>query len=315
MISRLFALYRRSPFWMRQIIGKSTWPLALLMRPFREIRISDYRMTLDFQDNASFKYWTDRDRYEKVEMSAFLEAVAANPDAQVIDVGANYGAFTLAVAALYRRLGLTKSAPKIISIEPAQRPNAALQRSIDRNGFAGAVDLHRAIVGDTEGEATLFENARSSADNRTHSIVSAPIDVSRESKVSCVTLDAELRRAGLPPDAKLIVKMDIQGNEFRAFRGMLTRLQSAGGYLVFFEHCPYLVESAGLKLDELHDFLRSLAAPMMFEITPTGVVPLHGFDDFLRSVTRIHAESLTTKMQGAGSNYIFCKAMSLTKAA
>jgi hypothetical protein len=109
MIKHLFSLYRQSPFWLRDIIATLTLPIKIFMLPFgNSIYIGGYYMILDYRDNASFKYFTDRERYELTEITAFLKAIIYNKGTYVIDVGANYGAFSLAAANLYR-FGLIKN--------------------------------------------------------------------------------------------------------------------------------------------------------------------------------------------------------------
>jgi len=307
MIAKLFSIYRRSPFWMRDAMGRATWPLRIAMKPFSRVRMGGYVMCLDFRDNASFKYYTDRERYESVEVGAFLSAIARNPGSVIIDVGANYGAFTLAAAAAFGRYDVFE---KIIAIEPDGRAFDALKRSIVVNDFESLVLLERYIVSDSEGEAVLFENARSSADNRTHSVSSAPIRVRQPLTVPCTTIDALLQKHSIQFSSKFVVKMDIQGNEFRALSGMEAALRQSAGFLLFFEHCPYLIESAGLLLPTYHEFLRGLGADVMYEITPAGLVPLADFDAFLASVQRVQSAH-DRRTEGACADYVFGRSMNV----
>jgi FkbM family methyltransferase len=307
MIKRLFKLYRKTPFWARDWVARSTWPLRLATRPFSTIRVGGYSMTLDFMDNASFKYFTDREGYEANEVDAFIRAIARNPGSYVIDVGANYGAYSLAVAAQLGRYGVFE---KILAIEPDARAHSALTRSIAKNGFGGLIDLHRCIADDKMGEQTLYVNARSSADNRTHSVLSAPIRLREQYKMPSVTIDSLVRSLGYPMDSRFIIKMDIQGNEFRAFKGMKELLSRASGYLVFFEHCPFLIESAGLSLSEYHRFIEDLAPQGFVEIGPEGLIDLGSFEGFEASVDRLLRKKETLQ-QGAGENYIVYKNMNL----
>ena len=306
MIAKLFGLYRASPFWLRNMMARATWPVRLAMLPFGTIRVGGYRMVLDFMDNASFKYYTDRERYELAETTAFLSSILHNPGAYVIDVGANYGAFTLAAA----QLGPFRVFQRILAIEPDRRACAALRKSIRKNHFHEFVDLHQVIAGDRDGRETLFVNARSSADNRTHKVTSSPIRVRAKYEVDCTTIDSLLAESSIPLDSRFIVKMDIQGNEAVAFRGMQTALRRAKGFLVFFEHCPYLIESAGINIAEYCEFLESLQADAIFEIGTDDVVRLDGFRGLLDSFRALESTP-ETRMEGTGSNYVLCRGMNL----
>ena len=259
-------------------------------------------MVLDYMDNASFKYHTDRERYELSEVTAFMSAIAHNSPAVVIDVGANYGAFTLAAAKL-AKLGLIE---RLIAIEPDRRPFIALSESIRRNGLEAYVSVYQVIAGDRLGSETIYVNARSSADNRSHQITSAPIRVRDSYEVECVTVDELLRREGTESGKPVIVKMDIQGNEARALKGMEQTLHGASGWILFFEHCPYLVESAGVSLHDFEKWLSDLGADMMFEINGESIDRLVDADALSTVFGRLVTEK-ERKMDGTGTNFVFVK--------
>lgn len=302
MISRLFQVYRASPFWLREAISRATWPLRVAMRPFRTIDMGSYSMVLDFDDNASFKYVADRGRYEHTEVQAFLRAIAHNPGCVVVDLGANYGAFTLAAGHL-AELGLAR---RIVAVEPDRRPFEALRESVRRNGYDSFTTVHQVIAGDSPGRETIFVNARSSADNRSHRVTSSPIRVRDSYEVECVTIDELLARLGETGTAPLVVKMDIQGNEPRALRGMRGALEAAPGWVLLFEHAPYLIESAGIELGPYEDELIALGADEMVEIRGRELSPIAG-PDALRTVFERLGTTTTTRMQGVGTNLVFAK--------
>lgn len=304
MISRLFGLYRKSPFWLRNILSRSTWPLRLAMLPWSRIRVGGYQMQLDFMDNAAFKYYTDRERYEAAECNAFLRSIACNPGCYVLDIGANYGPFTLAAAQLHR-LGLVR---EIHAFEPDRRPARALQGSVRANHLEEVVRVHQVIVGEAEGTERLFVNARSSADNRTHRITSAPIQVRDSYEVPCRTIDAVLEQSGVPLNSQFIIKMDIQGNEARAFRGMRKLLAQAAGVMVFFEHFPYLTRSAGIDPEQYLSELAGLRATEFYEIGEDELQRLPSFDNFLKSALALEQKA-EHRIEGPGANYVLVRGM------
>jgi FkbM family methyltransferase len=74
------------------------------------------------------------------------------PDTSVVDIGANYGVYTLTFAKLVGPRG------RIWAFEPASKTADFLQRSLQENGFSH-VDLIRAALSDHEGEARLSTHA------------------------------------------------------------------------------------------------------------------------------------------------------------
>jgi FkbM family methyltransferase len=303
MIKNLFTFYRNSPFWLRNVIARLTLPLKILMSPFNGIRVGGYYMILDYSDNASFKYYTDRERYELLEVTAFLNAIVHNPRVYVIDIGANYGAFTLAAADLCR----FNIIEKIIAIEPDIKPYSSLGQSLNKNNFS-SVDLRQLIVGDSPGKETLFINARSSADNRTHGVTTAPIRIQKTYEVKSTTVDVLLQELGISLISKFIIKMDIQGNEPRAIKGMGATLKSSEGFILFFEHCPYLIESAGLNLVEYVEILRSLKVDSIYEILNSEIVLLSGFSQLEERFNQLINQE-ENRMQGPAANFILVKNM------
>lgn len=260
-------------------------------------------MTLNFFDNASFKYFAERDGYEEHEVLAFLSTVAHNPGSLVIDVGANYGAFTLPAASL-AQLNLVDG---VMAIEPDRRPFQALERSVKRNGFERVVEMHNVIVGDAQGSETIFVNSRSSADNRTHEVTSAPIRVRSSYDVRCTTVDDLVGERA--KRHKLALKMDIQGNEPRAFRGMRESLKAAPGFALFFEHAPYLIESAGEEVEPYEELLVDLEPEKIYEFGEGDrLIELDGIDGWRESLAALKSRT-SKQLQGVGSNYAFLRGM------
>lgn len=305
MVGKLFAIYRCSPFWLRNVIAYLVWPLRLLMLPFKTIRINGYYMVLDFSDNASYKYLTDKDKYEYTEISAFINAIKKNDGAFVIDIGANYGAFTLAAASL----GAEKCS-KIISFEPDKRPHNALFRSIRKNNYEDRVTLLRKMVGNAVTKETLYVNNRSSADNRTHCVSTSPIKVREQYQVECTTVDETCHQLNIPYDSRFIIKIDIQGNEPRAFEGMAKVLEKSKGFVLFFEYAPYLIRSAGLEVQDFSEAVSKMEADEVFKIKKEELIPLDGIVGLIKNFKEFE-QSEETKMEGACTDYILIKNMVL----
>jgi FkbM family methyltransferase len=297
MIQKLFALYRRLPFRFRNLAGRATWPLRLALAPFSRRRMGGYVIHLDFTDNASLRYFAEGDGYERLTMEAFCGTIARNAPALVVDVGASYGVYTLAAARL-AKLGLVS---RIVAVEPDRRPFSALKRSVDANGFADVVDLHQVVASDEAGEVMLYTNARSSADNRSHAVRSAPIQVREQRSIPAIPLD-ELLASRVDGNAVMIVKVDVQGNEPRVVRGMLNAMRRASGFALFFECSPYLIESAGNDIAEFARLLGTLGADGAARVMDDGLQPFDAasLEDMFAAV----AEERETNMQGVNADFV-----------
>jgi FkbM family methyltransferase len=173
-------------------------------------------------------------------MQRFL-AERVRPGDVVLDLGANVGFFTLTAAAL------TGAGGHVIAYEPLPRNVAALRANIAVNRLS-YVEVVEAAVSDRDGEAILNINESDQEASLVHAATK------RRVIVRTVTVDAEMRRLGLTPD---LIKIDVEGAEEDAVRGMLVTLRRARPVIVCEMHVdiprldgpvPSLLRDAGYEL-------------------------------------------------------------------
>ena len=180
---------------------------------------------------------------EPFEISIFCELICRNPDSLVIDVGANYGLYTLYACDLARY----NIVNRVIAVEPDRRVFNKLTKSIYENGFnLTAISINKAISDIDCQEVELYINSAGSVDNRT--ITDAGIsNIIEHYPIETTTLDSIIIEND-QNDQKIkniIIKMDIQGREPIAFRGMLSTLTNYPSIAILFELDPSLIRSAG----------------------------------------------------------------------
>ena len=128
------------------------------------------------------------------------------PGQHAIDIGANYGLYSLAMAASVGRSG------RVWSFEPASSTAGWLARSVAENGFDHVVVDQRALS-DLCGVANLTMNAHAELNAISHS---CPDDVQTE-QVAMVTLDSLLDEYGWSEVD--FMKIDAEGEEAAIIRG------------------------------------------------------------------------------------------------
>jgi FkbM family methyltransferase len=225
------------------------------------VNIPAFRLTVDFADNAAFRYWRWGAGYERDLVNCFLRAISLNPQTVVIDVGASYGFFTLSAAAIGRH-GLVK---RILSFEPAHRSFSALARSIRHNGLEGLVSLQRMLVGDNDGTAKLFHSGQASTSNRSFETETGHFKYTRVEDLPCTRLDTELERNGISiMDNIFVMKIDVEGNEYRVLQGAKRMLNQARGVALIFEFFPVGLSEVGASPDHLKDALGDIAWDTIF---------------------------------------------------
>lgn len=179
--------------------------------------------------------------YEAPETRVFEEFL--RPGMTVFDLGANIGYYS---ALASRRVGPDG---RVCAFEPDPANLALLQRNLQANGCRN-VTVYPYAVSDRLGYAELFlDEASPSA----HSIALAPPAVTATRRVVTVALDG-LFPVEVCPN---LVKMDIEGAEFAALRGMPRMLADRRLKVVVLECLPAILARMGLRREELAGLLES----------------------------------------------------------
>ena len=168
--------------------------------------------------------------YEPWEQQLFR--TLCRPGDTVVDIGANVGLYT-AIAA--RAVG---SAGRVISLEPHLESYSYLQKTIAINGLTH-VRAVNAACGDHSGTVDLFLTDENKADSRLYDVTGAR----PRTTVEMVTLDDLLEREGVRKVD--VIKMDIQGAEALALKGMRRTLRTPGKLTLVCEFWPWGITAAG----------------------------------------------------------------------
>jgi FkbM family methyltransferase len=159
----------------------------------------------------------------------------------VVDVGANVGLYTLAMADIAGPSG------RVISFEPDPELFPILRANCAANGATNVVAVNAAL-GRAPDKMTLHRLALHSGDNHLGS--KDPIEFRRPVEVDVAAFDGLY--PGVRPD---FVKVDVQGWELNVLLGMERTLSDADP-VIFLEFWPDGLKRAGNKPDELFSFFR-----------------------------------------------------------
>jgi FkbM family methyltransferase len=164
-----------------------------------------------------------------------------------VDVGANIGLHTLALARLAGPQGA------VYAFEPEAHNFTLLTENVRRNGLAN-VTLIRGAAGSTAGECFIALSPHHHGDHRT--VTAAEATDRPVQRVTIVPLDDAL--AGVPPGQIRVVKIDVQGWECEVLRGMRRTLNRNPDAVLFMEVFPDGLRDAGSSATEFLGLLAEL---------------------------------------------------------
>jgi FkbM family methyltransferase len=186
-------------------------------------------------------YWLLRGKYERHTRTLFEDAVKSGM--RVLDLGAHIGYFTLLAA---RAVGSTG---RVYAFEPDPANYKFLCHNIALNGMQDIVTTVPKAVADTSGTRPFFAHPK-------HSVMSSFWGEGGSDgavSVECTTVDDFLDGCQID-----VVKLDVEGAELDALRGMRGTLTNTSRLAIFVECNPTALAAAGASVRELLDELDAL---------------------------------------------------------
>jgi len=183
----------------------------------------------------------------------------------MLDIGANHGFYSLIAAPRVAPGG------HIYAFEPRKTFYDLIMASVSVNGLGDIVSVANLALGDSDGDVTMaFDRywsggshieigGRQGADSHT------PTALERES-VKCVSLDNYL---GGKLDKVDVIKMDIEGAEGLALKGMSKIIDRSRNLKMMMEFCPAMLAGFECDADFVVQFLESRGF-MCWEIAVDG---------------------------------------------
>jgi FkbM family methyltransferase len=206
-----------------------------------EVDVLGHRMALDDRDSLRLSVA----RLMEPTLTRFVQE-AVKPGDTVLDVGANIGYFTLLFA---RAVG---PGGRVVAIEPDPENVALLTRNVARNGYADRVTVLPRAAWDASGPLRLFRSEENRGDHQTYDIGEGRESVT----IDALRVDDYAPLAAGPPVA--LVKMDIQGAEYRALLGMRELLARSRDVVLLTEFWPLGLQRAGTPPAAYLDLIASM---------------------------------------------------------
>jgi FkbM family methyltransferase len=203
-------------------------------------------------------------RQDAFEISLLEQHVRKND--VVLDIGANIGFYAQLLSQLVGKNG------KVHCFEPDQVNFKHLLESV--GNFNNIVPVNKAVGSET-GTITLYTSKSLNVDHRTYQ----PEDFENKIEIGSVSIDDYL---GSDKKADFI-KIDIQGFEMQAIKGMEKILNTNANIKIVSEFWPYGLKTAGSSVTEYFGFLKN-----------------KGFEVFLLKNNRLQKLTLTAVQEMEG---------------
>jgi FkbM family methyltransferase len=184
------------------------------------------------------------------------------PGMNVLDIGANIGYYTLMSA---------RAGARVHAFEPDARNLHYLFRNLHTNRLTGNVTIVKKAISDAVGTDYFYEH-----EGLLESSLYSSLATGTATSVECTTVDEYV---GLDLHIDLI-KMDIEGAELRALRGMERFISRSETHLEMFLECyPAGLEAAGASGELIVDWLRAHNfAVMAIDEKTRRLVPVDSID-------------------------------------
>ena len=177
--------------------------------------------------------------FEPFETELFINVIE---DRDVIfDVGANIGYYSVMASS-------ASKSSSVFAFEPDEVNFRLLERNLRDNGCLN-VRCFQVAVSDRDGPVLLYKCAGNEGDHRIY-----PVAGRRSTSVEAITLD---RFLPLEVPAPRVVKIDIQGAEPQALRGMSRVIRASPELALFTEFWPEGLAAAGSSAEEYFSLLLS----------------------------------------------------------
>jgi len=232
-LGETFASLRRKMYYLLGRIPEKQYPLIVCQRALHEHGIT-------FEASNQVEEWRVRELDDEKEfLGLLLEEICA--DDVFLDVGACVGIFALHAAGKCRH---------VVAFEPDPGFQNRIRRNIDLNNVLNITVVPEA-VSDSNGEMKLYTGG---VVGRSPSL--RDFGQGESITVRTCSIDLAVKSGEIPPPN--VVKIDIEGAEYLALKGMGDLLSSpAGPRAIFIEIHPVFLKDFGATAEDVISFMES----------------------------------------------------------
>lgn len=234
------------------------------------VEIDGQKMFLDSLDSMRLSINGIYDEFETKTLKKIIKT-----DDVVFDIGANIGYYTLIFARLVGRSG------KVFSFEPESTNFELLKKNAKINGYTN-IEFFCKAISNSNKTTKLFLDKKNKGG---HSLIDKIED--RESiEIKSIRIDDYFKNQNID-----FVKIDIEGFEFEAIKGMSELLEKSNNVKIMTEFNPYLLKKSEIEPEEYIKLLKNLGFTIYnLDKKKRSVIPIN-LNDFLRKYSSKNQDS------------------------
>ena len=147
--------------------------------------------------------------FEDLRELNLLKEISLTKKIFLFDCGANFGFYSLFVAAL-------KNENKVYSFEASSKTYLDLQKNISLNNFKSIIPINSA-VSDTKNLEVEFKESKNDWES---SMINTNFDILKTTKIKTTTIDSILENnSNILKEFNIIIKLDVEGHEMNVIKG------------------------------------------------------------------------------------------------
>jgi FkbM family methyltransferase len=240
-------------------------PRAILRRIFGPdftIRIEGKPFTVNLSDEVVSATLLAYRKYEVLETALMKSLV--KPGFHALDIGANIGFFSVLLGDLVGPEG------RVAAFEPEPNNARLLAKNVRDRNLTSVVTVVQAAVGEAAGSAMLFLDTNNMGDHRLYRVDESGSSPTQRQSVDVAVVRVDDVVASWPRVD--FIKMDIQGFELHAIRGMSATLSRNPGVVMLTEFWPFGLRATGSDPVDYLNALRDLGFKLWDVSEQTGAL-------------------------------------------
>ncbi len=207
--------------------------------------ILNHKMVLDKNDSLNLAWNRIYDPFETEVMLSLVR-----PMDVIVDIGAHIGYYTL----LFSKI--TGKGGKVIAFEPGQSSFMILKENVRINNYTDrVVTVNKAVSSEDNREINLYLNNNNPGMNRIFKSEKYGKRTDSIEKIGTISLDSYFN--GNASEKIDFVKLDIEGSEYGAIKGMEQTLKNNKNIKIITEFHPVSIREFGVEPTEFLELLDS----------------------------------------------------------